>query len=204
MSTTIDYYLTLQSPFAYLGHERFVAIARAAAARVAVLPADFGGQVFPVSGGLPLAQRAPQRLAYRLLELQRFAEYLGLPINLKPAHFPVSGDKAARLVIAVDTHDGTDAALTLAGAALKAVWAQERDIADDGTLAQLLHENGLGAARLEQSRAPEVQQRYAAHTARAVAANVFGAPSYVVDGELFWGQDRLDFVERRLLHLRAG
>ena len=203
MSTTVDYYFTPQSPWTYLGHERFAQIARAAGARVRVLPMDLGGKVFPVSGGLPLGQRAPQRQAYRLLELQRYSDYLQVPLNLKPKYFPVSGDDAARLIIAVDLHDGPDAALQISGAIFTAVWAQERHIADEKVLAELLAECGLSAERLEQSYSQAVQERYEANTQQAIDAGVFGAPSYVIDGELFWGQDRLDFVARKL-KVQAG
>jgi 2-hydroxychromene-2-carboxylate isomerase len=198
MPTAIDYYLAPQSPWTYLGHERFVRIAAKAGATVHVLPMDLGGKVFPVSGGLPLGQRAPQRQAYRLVELARFRDALGLPLNVKPKYFPVAGDDAARLIIAVDMADGSAAALRITGAVLTAVWAQERNIADAATLAELLAECGLPAERLEASRAPEVQARYERHTQQAIDAGVFGSPSYVIDGEIFWGQDRLDFVERRL------
>ena len=198
MSIPVDYYFTPQSPWAYLGHARFAQIARAAGAAVRVLPIDLGGKVFPVSGGLPLGQRAPQRQAYRLIELQRHADFLGLPINVKPKFFPVSGDDASRLIIAVDLHDGVDAAMKISGAVFSACWAQERHIASEKVLAELLAESGLDAARLEQSYSQAVQERYEAHTAQAIEAGVFGAPTYAVNGELFWGQDRLDFVERRL------
>ena len=195
---TVDYYFTPQSPWAYLGHARFAQIARAAGAAVRVLPIDLGGKVFPISGGLPLAKRAPQRQAYRLLELQRYSDYLGAPLNLKPKYFPVSGDDASRLIIAVDLHDGVDAAMKISGAIFSAVWAQERHIADEKVLAELLAECGLNAGRLEQSYSQAVHERYEANTQQAIDAGVFGAPSYVIDGELFWGQDRLDFVERKL------
>ena len=197
MSHTIDYYFPPQSPWAYLGHARFVALARASGATVRVLPADFG-QVFAASGGLPLGKRAPQRQAYRLLELRRFADHLQMPIHVQPRFFPVQGDDAARLIIAVDEADGADAALGLAGAVLTAVWAEQRDIADPAVLAQLLAEQGLDAARLEQSREPATARRYEAHTRAAIDAGVFGGPSYCVNGEIFWGQDRLDFLQRRL------
>jgi 2-hydroxychromene-2-carboxylate isomerase len=117
---------------------------------------------------------------------------------LHPRFFPVAADDAARLITAVEEQDGTDAAMALTGATLRAVWAQERDIADAQTLAQLLAECGLPGARLEESRSALVEARYQAHTDEAIAAGVFGAPSYRVDGELFWGQDRLDFVQRCL------
>jgi len=198
LSTSADYYFSVQSPWTYLGHERFAQMARASGAVVRVMPVDLGGKVFPVSGGLPLGERAPQRQAYRLLELRRFSDHLRMPLNLKPRYFPVAGDDASRLIIAVDLHDGSDAAMKIGGAIFTAVWVRERNIADAQVLAELLAECGLSAGRLEQSRDPAVQAHYEANTRRAIDAGVFGAPSYVVDGELFWGQDRLDFVERKL------
>lgn len=198
MTLTVDYYLAPMSPYCYLGHARFAAITKAAGASVRVLPVDLGGKVFPVSGGLPLGQRAPQRQAYRLVELKRFSEWLGLPLHPQPKYFPVAGDDAARLIIAVDLADGTEAAMNLTGALLGAVWAQERNIAAEAVLSELLAEQGLSPQRLAQSRSQAVQQRYDACTQQAIDAGVFGAPSYVIDAEIFWGQDRLDFVQRRL------
>ncbi|MBS0317849.1 MAG: 2-hydroxychromene-2-carboxylate isomerase [Proteobacteria bacterium] len=197
MSHAVDYYFAPHSPWTYLGHTRFVAMVRATGARVRVLPVDLG-QVFPVSGGLPLPKRAPQRQAYRLVELKRFSEHLALPLHAKPRCFPVSSDDAARLIVAVDQHDGTDAALRIAGAALAAVWAEERNIADEKTLLELLAEQGLAPERLEQSHSQAAHEQFDANTRQAIEAGVFGAPCYIVDGEMFWGQDRLDFVERRL------
>ena len=198
MRPVVDYYLAPQSPWTYLGHQRFADIARAAGAAIRVRPVDLGGKVFPISGGLPLARRAPQRQAYRLVELARFSAHLGVPLNLHPAHFPVAADDAARLIVAVDQADGADAAMRITGALLRAVWAEQRDIADARELAAVLGACGLPSARLDEARAPAVQARYEADTQRAIEAGVFGAPTYVVDGEMFWGQDRLDFLERRL------
>jgi carboxymethylenebutenolidase len=197
MPTTIDYYLAPQSPWTFLGHDRLAALARDAGAVVRVRPADFG-RVFAVSGGLPLPQRAPQRQAYRLVELRRWSEHLGIALNLHPRHFPVAGDPAARLIVAVGAHDGDAAAMALAGAVLRACWQQERDIADAATLAALLAETGPPQDRLQDAAAPAVQAAYELNTRAAIDAGVFGAPSLVIDGEVFWGQDRLDFVERRL------
>ena len=197
MNPAIDFYFVPQSPWTYLGHARFAQMAHAAQAVVRVLPIDLG-KVFPISGGLPLGQRAPQRQAYRLIELARFSSHLDVPLNVKPKYFPVAGDDASRLIIAVDQHDGSQAALKISGAIFSAVWAQERDIASKNVLAELLEEAGLKSERLGQADAPEVQAQYEANTQQAIAANVFGAPTYVVDGEMFWGQDRLDFLERKL------
>ena len=198
MGRTVDYYFAPQSPWAYLGHQRLAEIVQRTGAAVRVMPMDLGGKVFPISGGLPLGQRAPQRQAYRLVELQRYSQFLDVPLNLKPKYFPVGGDDAARLIIAADLAHGAAAAMAIAGAILAACWAQERNMADDKVLAELLHEQNLPASLLEQSHSQAVQVRYETYTQGAIDAGVFGAPSYVVDGEIFWGQDRLDFVERAL------
>jgi 2-hydroxychromene-2-carboxylate isomerase len=181
-----------------LGHARLQAIAQTHGASIRVKPVDIGGQIFPASGGLPVGQRAPQRQAYRLVELQRFAQHLQLPLNLHPRFFPVAGDDASRLIIAVNQHDGADAAMRLCGALLVLVWVQERNLADHAVLSEVLSEQGLAAERLTQSLEPSTQALYQQHTEEALALGVFGAPTYVVNGELFWGQDRLDFLERRL------
>lgn len=201
--SVIDYYLAPQSPWTYLGHDRFMRIADAVGATVKVMPVDLGGKVFPASGGLPLGQRAPQRQAYRLVELARFRDALQLPLNIKPRWFPVPGDRAARLIIAVDQAAGNAAAMRFTSAVLAAVWAQERNIDDAETMAELLAATGLPASMAEDARAPEVQSLYERYTQQAIDAGVFGAPSYVVDGEIFWGQDRLDFVQRRLARQAA-
>jgi len=198
VSHSVDYYFVPQSPWAYLGHQRFQNILKKSGASVRVMPFDLGGKVFPISGGLPLGQRAPQRQAYRLTELARFSKWLGAPLHLKPTFFPVNGDDAAKLIIAVDMAVGADAAMNISGAILSAVWSQQRNIADEKTLMELLTEQQLPAACLEQSYSQAVHERYESYTQMAIDAGVFGAPSYVLAGEIFWGQDRLDFVERAL------
>lgn len=197
MDKTIDYFIFTQSPWTYLGHDRVVALAHKHGATLRVRPMD-GGKVFPVSGGLPLPKRAPQRQAYRLVELRRWREHLGVPMHVEPKFFPVGGDPSARLIVAAEEVSPA-AALELAGRVLKAVWEQQRDIADEATLAAVADEAGLPGARLlERSRSPEIQSRYDAHTQAAIDAQVFGAPTYIYRGEPFWGQDRLDFLERAL------
>ena len=198
MSLVIDYYLAPQSPWTYFGHARLVQMAKQAGATVRIMPVDLGGQIFPATGGLPVGQRPPQRQAYRLVELQRFSHFLQMPFNLKPKFFPVAGDDAARMIIAVDQHDGVDAAMKVCGAVLAAVWVQERDIADASVLQAILKEQGVAADRWDAAKAPPAQDAYMAYTRQAMDAGVFGAPSYVVDGEIFWGQDRLEFLQRRL------
>ena len=198
MPKVCEYFFAPQSPYAYLGHARFVALAEQHGAQIMLRPCDLG-KVFSVSGGIPLLQRAPQRQAYRLLEMQRWADYLQLPINLQPKYFPVSGDAAARMIIAAKLAHGTDMALTLAGAIMQAVWVDEKNIADNDTLVAVANLLELdGKALLKASGTASVQSEYDGHTDAAIAANVFGAPWFVIDGEGYWGQDRLDFVARAL------
>jgi 2-hydroxychromene-2-carboxylate isomerase len=196
MSKLCEYYLAPHSPYTYLGHARLVAMAKQHNVQIALKPFDLG-KVFGVSGGLPLAKRAPQRQAYRLKELQRWSDFLQIPLNLQPTYFPVQSDTAAKLIIAAQLAHGTDAALTLAGAVMRAVWAEERNIADTDTLLAIAGEVGHnGKNLLKSSETASVQAEFDRFTDEAVAANIFGSPWYVVDGEAYWGQDRLDFVER--------
>jgi 2-hydroxychromene-2-carboxylate isomerase len=197
MAHVIDYYFATISPFAFLGHDRFVAMAGKHGATIAVKPINLG-DVFPVSGGLPLSKRAPQRQAYRLAELRRWSQSLGMPINIQPKFFPVNGDLAAYWILAA-LESGTTQALALAGAVGRAIWVEERNIADEPTMQAIAGDCGLAVAALKaRSQAPDIAAKYVALTQEAIAAGVFGAPTYVVDGELFWGQDRLDFLDRKL------
>ncbi len=197
MPRTIDYYFATISPWAYLGHDRFAALAQKHGASVVVKPMNLG-EVFPVSGGLPLSKRAPQRQAYRLVELKRWSQLLNKPMNLQPKFFPVNGDLAACFILAA-AEKSMPQALTLAGAVGRAIWEQERDVADAATLQTIAGETGLPVAALaSRAQAPEIAAKYAALTQEAIARGVFGAPSYIVEDELFWGQDRLDFLDRKL------
>ena len=198
MGKTVEYFLSPVSPWTYLGHARFAAMAKRHGAVVKVKPADLG-KIFPVSGGLPLAKRAPQRQAYRLMELKRFREYLKLPLNLQPKFFPVPADLAAQFIVAAGRAGGTDAAMQLAGAVLRACWAEDRDVSDAATLNAICSEQGMDAAALAAAaQSDAVKAEYAGYTQEAIDRGVFGAPSYIIGEEIFWGQDRLDFVERAL------
>ena len=198
MTKSCTYYLAPQSPYVYLGHQRFTAMRQQHGVDIDIRPCDIG-RVFGTSGGLPLPKRAPQRQAYRLLELERWSRFLGLPLNLPPAFFPVDGDPAARLIIAAKLAEGNDAAMRLTGAVGRAVWVEERNIADAGTLSAIAAETGLdGAVLVDSADSAAVRAEYDRYTDDAIAANVFGAPWYIVDGVGYWGQDRLDFVERAL------
>ena len=193
----IDYYLSPMSPWTYLGHARLADIAKRHGATINVKPVDFG-KIFPVSGGLPLPKRAPQRQAYRLVELKRWRDHLGVPLNIEPKFFPYDSNLASRLVIAAHTR-GAGAAMRLAGAILKACWAEERNMGDEAELFKVVTEQGLEPRWLiAAAKSDEGQARYDELSQEAIDLQVFGAPTYLYNGELFWGQDRLEFLERAL------
>lgn len=198
MPRTLDYFMTPVSPYVYLGHERLRALCRQTAITINLVVMDLG-KVFPVSGGVALKDRAPQRQAYRLQELARWRDFLGLPLNLHPKHFPVPPAAASLLILATLQQHGTEAALDIAGDCLRAVWAQDRDIADAGTLREIAVARSHDAdALLALAGTPQIAQTFEAHSQQAIARGVFGAPTYALGDDLFWGQDRLDFVARAL------
>ena len=195
MNKTIDYYLSLISPWSYLGHQRLQDIATRHQATIKLWPVDFA-VIFPSTGGVPLARRSPQRQAYRMQELQRWRDYLHLPLTLEPKHFPVSDKLAAAMVIELREQQ-TETALRLAGACLRACWVEDRDISDRSTLLTIASENQLDGEELL-TVADQAPQIIAADSEAAVKRGVFGAPSYLYDKQIFWGQDRLDFLDRAL------
>lgn len=197
MPKHIDYYFSPSSPWTYLGHTRFEAIARRAGATIHAKPVDYG-KVFPASGGLPLKARPVQRQAYRMMELKRWRSFLDMPLTLEPAFFPVASNDACKIIIAAGAH-GADAAMQLTGNILRACWAEEKNIADHAVLAACADGAGLpGATLAARINDTAVGAQLDELTAEAIARQVFGAPTYVVNDELFWGQDRLDFLERAL------
>jgi 2-hydroxychromene-2-carboxylate isomerase len=196
MARRIEYYVCLISPWTYLGDGRFTAIAERHGAEVDIKPMNLG-RVFPETGGLPLAKRAPARQAYRMQELARWRDFLGVPLNFEPKFFPADEAPAAAMVIAAKRH-GLDCA-PLVNGYLTAVWAEDRNIADPDTIVAVADERGFdGKALFEASRDPAMIDTWDAYSRDALAAGVFGAPAYVIGEQLFWGQDRLDFVERAL------
>jgi 2-hydroxychromene-2-carboxylate isomerase len=192
----IDYYLTILSPWTYLGHGLLhdIAAKRGAAIRYRPMPIS---EVFAATGSLPLAKRPPARQRYRWMELQRWRDKRGLPLTLQPAHFPLDATRANRAVIAV-IESGKDPA-GLIGRMLKGVWADELNLNDDAVIARLLTEAGFDAPAIQTAAGSDaVAAIYGRNGQDAIAADVFGAPGYVLDGEVFWGQDRLELLDDAL------
>ncbi|MCR9221333.1 MAG: 2-hydroxychromene-2-carboxylate isomerase [Alphaproteobacteria bacterium] len=196
MSRTVAYFYSHASPWSFLGHRRLMEIAETAGAAIDYRPVSVA-DIFAKTGGLPLAKRPPERRAYRMAELKRWPARLGLEINAEPKHFPVDDKPAGRLV-ALAVSRGADAG-PLSERIMSGVWRREEDIADPATLARIADEMGLdGAGLVADSTGDAAEAMLAENGERALAAGCFGVPWYAVDGEPFWGQDRLDFVAERL------
>lgn len=190
----IDYYFTVLSPFAYLAGDRMEQVAQAHGATVSYKPVDIM-RLFSETGGTPPAQRHDSRKEYRMQELERLSKLNGMPMNFQPAHWPTDQKPASALIVAAG-RAGLDAG-ALTRAMMHAVWAGERDIADEATLDTILSEVGIDKAAL----APHMDEARAAFdpmTSEAMGEGVFGAPFYVTDGQRFWGQDRISHLDAHL------
>lgn len=201
MAQTIDYYFSLNSPWTYLGHQRFMKLARRYDAAVNARPVNFA-IIFAATGGLPVNQRPPARQAYRLMELERWRETLDVPLNIHPAHWPANETLAAGMVLAL--RERGDDCLAFAGAVMRAVWAEDRDISAPETLFDIASALALdGKALMATVAGGTYEAIRKLESEEAVTRGVFGAPTYILGEALFWGQDRLDFLERALQRASA-
>ena len=158
--------------------------------------------VYAASGGILLGQRSWQRQAYRIEELKRWRAKLAIPVNIEPKFFPADIDLASCVVIAAQGL-GLPVA-DLVNAIMRAVWAEDRNVADPATIADIVTVQGLDAASLLAAAATEpVRAEYRANTGRALDAGVFGSPFYSFNGKMFWGQDRLDMLEEAIVLSRT-
>ncbi|MFV0297342.1 MAG: 2-hydroxychromene-2-carboxylate isomerase [Hyphomicrobiaceae bacterium] len=199
---TIDYFMALNSPWTYLGSARLAELGRQYGYTIDIKPTKFG-VVFSQTGGLPLPKRAPARQAYRMQELKRWREVREKPINLEPKYFPSDETAATRLVIAAKLA-GLDAH-TLATELGRAVWELEEDLAEEATMKAACTRAGLDMAKLQAGAPPaaDLDRLHDAYTSEALEKGVFGAPTYYLEsGEFFWGQDRLELLERQLARQR--
>jgi len=196
MPRQIDYYFSMFSPWAYMGHAPFMDIVRRHNVAVTYKPVALV-DVFSETGGLPLPKRHPVRQRYRMFELQRWREKRGLKFNLRPKFGRFDVSVADRFVIAMVAagHD-PDAYLRRAFAA---IWEEEENLAEDAMLVAIADRVGLpGAQILGAARSEASQASYQRHVHEAIASDVVGSPGYVLDGEVFWGQDRLELLDDAL------
>ncbi|MEL7258623.1 MAG: 2-hydroxychromene-2-carboxylate isomerase [Pseudomonadota bacterium] len=192
----IDYYFATLSPYAYLAGDRLETLAEKHSATITYKPLDILA-LFARTGGTPPKDRHISRQEWRAQELPRQARKLGMPLNLKPAHWPTNAAPSSYAIIAAQNVDGGDLGL-LCRLFLTAVWAEDRDIAEDAVVRDCLEKAGFDPS-LADSGLLTGAETYAQNLEDAVKANVFGSPFYVIDtGQSFWGQDRLDDID---LHL---
>lgn len=195
MSKTVDYYHFLISPWSYLAIGTFNDLKKRTGITVNYLPIDVGS-TFSNMGGVPPFKRHPSRQRLRMDELKRWSEHLNVPMNLTPAFFPADQTLAACMVYAATA----DQAATLSDAILTAVWRDEKNVADPDALVAIANDCGIdGKALLASADSDAMRQKLIDVTTSAHEKDVFGSPTYALDGELFWGQDRLDFLERAIV-----
>lgn len=192
MARHIDYYFSTQSPWAYIGHAVFEDLARANNLKVNYKPVTLV-ELFSETGGLPLAKRHPARQRYRMLELQRWRDKRGLQFHLKPQHWPFNGRLADGTVIAaIEAGQNPEPFLRRA---YKGVWEQQIDLGNAATIEKLADEAGLPGAKLvARAGSDEIGAVYEKNRQDAIDAGVFGSPAWVLDGEVFWGQDRIELL----------
>lgn len=194
--TEIEHFFTPVSGYAYLGHDALLRLAGEFGAHVRQRPVDIA-RVFVEGGSTPPAKQSDARRAWRTLDMRRWATRRGLPLNDRPRFWPTDGSRAARAIVALEMVGGP--VDRFVSSVLAAVWARDLDISDAGVIELLLEECGAGVAKVTTlAESDKAQAAYDANTRDAIAAGAFGSPFYRVNGEVFFGQDRLDFVQSAL------
>ena len=196
----IDYYLATISPNCYLAGTRPAEIAAKYGATITYKPLDIMA-LFARTGGLPPGQRHPSRQEYRLIEIERCAKVLGMPVSPQPAHFPTNAAPSSYALIAAQKAGGGDLG-QLVASITRACWAEEKDVADDAVIKACLQDAGF-EPWLSDSGLLAGAETYEKNLEDAVSAGVFGAPFFITDdGARFWGQDRLEHLDMlSLIHI---
>ena len=194
----IEYFYAAHSAFAYLGSRRFMEIAKAAGRTIRHKPYDLRRGMDGI-GAMPIRQRGAGHYAYFFgREIARWSEHRGAPVvGHRPTHHDNDiGLPNCLLIAAQERADKVD---ELAHAMLEAHWRDDADLADRATLARLAQGVGANAdALLAAADSAPIRAIYEANTDEAIRRSVFGSPTYFVDGDMFYGQDHLEMVERAL------
>ena len=187
----LEFFFDLSSPYSYLAATQVQPLADKTGAALIWRPMVLGA-VFKATGN-EMPARVPGKARWMGNDLQRWAEHYGVPFRFS-SHFPANTIKAMRLVLVDDAKAG---AVAMAG--FRAMWADDRDLTDDGVLRSIAEMGGLDpAAAMQAIETPAIKDKLRANTDEAVARGAFGAPAMLVGDELFWGNDRLHFVEAAL------
>lgn len=192
----IDYYLTSSSPFNYLGFQPIQDVAAKHGYTLNIRPVNIRG-IWAETGAVPPAERPLLRQRMRLIELQRFALHRKVPLNKEPKYFPVDPTLADHTIIAL-IEQGHDPQPYMAGI-FTSVWVHEKNIADETTLIDLLKKyNHNPETTLELAKSQAISMIRDKNTQLSVKAGALGVPSYVLNGECFWGQDRISLLDEAI------
>ena len=193
----IEYYYSIASPYTYMGIDRFQELVKKYSLEVLEKPFDLVGKVFPETGGVPVPKRHPARQKYRLIEIERFGKKNNLKINKQPKFFPPADPHKAALFTIATVVNGLS--LNFGKEVLTKLWAEEQDISQDTVLENICNKLNINFSELKtQAETEEIKNIYLSNSQEAINKGVFGAPSFILDNELFWGQDRLDFLEDKI------
>ena len=191
----IKYFMSHGSPWTFLGHNKIIKISKDNGCDLEMLPVNFG-EIFPVSGGLPVHKRPLQRQTYRLQELKRWSEYLKINLNPQPKYFPSRSLLPTNVIISLKLLNFNNI-FEIANTIMEGLWVKQMDIDDPTNLKKILLRYYKTAEEiLEFAQSDVVKKELKKYTEDAIKLSVFGAPTYIIDDQVFWGQDRLDFVER--------
>ena len=196
----VDYFMSHGSPWTFLGHNRINNIVKQSNVQLNMYPVNYG-EIFPVSGGLPVFKRPLQRQKIRLQELKRWAEFLKINLIPEPKYFPSKSLLPSLLIIAAKKMK-TNKDFELASNIMNALWVEELPVDDENTLKNIMDKLELDSeVLLSFAKSQECENIFKEYTKIAIEKNVFGAPTYIIEDQVYWGQDRLDFIERHLLKL---
>jgi 2-hydroxychromene-2-carboxylate isomerase len=197
----IDYYFSVLSDWAYFGGERLELLARRQGVAINYMPMRLA-DIYAGTGGILLQKRSKQRQDYRVVELERWRDHLGIPITLFPKHYPTD-DRLASCVIIAAQKANADVG-TVANSILRAIWVEDQDIGDSATLTRILDAHGIDGKRLlKMAGEASTTKTLERNTREAQTRGVFGSPFYFFGKEIYWGQDRLDFLERQIAMSRV-
>ena len=193
----IKYYYSVASPFSYLAIDRFIDLVKRKGIEVDEKPFDLVGKVFPNTGGIPVPQRHPSRLKYRLVEIGRIGKKYNVEINTQPKFFPPKDPHIAAKFTLAAIDQGNK--LTFGKECLKYLWANEKDISDISVLEEICKNLNLDFNKLKElADSDKINHIYLENSNDAIKENIFGAPTYVYNSELYWGQDRLEYLEDKI------
>ena len=196
----VDYFMSHGSPWTFLGHNRLNKIVKKFNVQLNMYPVNYG-EIFPISGGLPVSKRPLQRQKIRLQELKRWAEFLNIDLIPEPKFFPSKSLLPSLLIIAAKIKK-TNKDFELASSIMNALWVKELNIDEENSLKNIMDNLELDSEDLLSfAKSQECESIFKEYTKIAIEKNVFGAPTFIIDDQIYWGQDRLDFIERYLLKL---